>query len=268
MYRILLVTDQEHLLKVYEGFAEWNALGFAPPLLLTDVQQAMERVRAGEVQAVSYALPKDAGQAFFSFMTHFPGIRGMEAASDAERLRRAVSGLRRQLREGEQDEPGADVMALMQREFFHEVISGVRIPEEALRTRIATLSLALNLTSPVVMAELCLPEGQEYINQVWRYGRGRLETALHNFFDRDWLEGRFIAEMESLAKITLLFCPKIPLTLERANELFYDHLTRAREEVKLYLDLGMQVRYVWNYDSLTELTGGQQGREAYRAEGL
>lgn len=266
MYRLLLVTDEESLLRVFASFADWEALGFAPPALLTDVQQAQQLVSAGEVDAVSYALPKGTGQAFYNFMTGYPHIRGMEAAGDEMRLRRAVNGLRRQLRENEQEIGHGDVLPLLQNEFFHALLGGARVTPAELRLRMQALELTLDEASPLAVAQLRLPDDQVYIDQVWRYGRERLKVALHNFFDRELPQGRFVVDVMSLQEIKLLFCPCRPIGEEEMLALFYEHLTVVREEIKLYLDLGMKVGTVTVYKNLSTLASQQAGWVVYREE--
>lgn len=268
MYQLLLVTDQKNLLRLFESFTDWQALGFAPPLLYNDVHEAMQMVSQGEVDAVSYALPKDSGQAFYHFMTGYPKVCGMEAASDLPRLRRAVSGLRRQLREREQapEEMQGDVLGLLQMEFFHTLMGGARMAPEKLENRVRALKLQIETESPLAVAHMRMPHGQVYIDQVWRYGRDRLKVALHNFFDRELPQGRFVLDVMSLSEIKLMFCPREPMGEQAMLDLFYDHLTRAREEVKQYLDLGMQVTRVLVYDDLWQMTRGDAGRILYETE--
>lgn len=266
MYRLLLVTDQENLLGLFESFGDWQALGFAPPLLLRDPGEAKRHIEAGEVDAVSYALPKEEGQAFYAFLAQYPQVRGLEAASDLTRLRRALNSLRRQLRESEQDEISADVRALLQYEWFHTLLGGAQMGEKELRARLAALQLPLSLHSPVVVAQLSLPHGQLYIEQVWRYGSDRLKVALHNFFDRDLPGALFVLDVMSLGEIKLMLAPKEDIGEKELLELFYEHLTRVREEVKGYLDLGIGVRTVGVYQSLAAMTAGDDPRILYQAE--
>lgn len=266
MYRLLLVTDESNLLNVFGEFVDWEALGFAPPALLTDVQEAQKMVSAGDVDAVSYALPKDTGQAFYSFMAGYPHIRGMEAAGDEMRLRRAINGLRRQLRENEQEDIHGDVLPLLQNEFFHALLGGAKLTPEKLKIRMQMLKLRLDEASPLAMAQLRMPDDQAYIDQVWRYGRERLKVALHNFFDKELPKGYFVLDVMSLQEIKLLFCPVQPIGEEELLGMFYDHLTSAREEIKRYLDLGIQVDTVRVYENLASLASQQAARVVYRAE--
>ena len=65
MYRLMLVTDQKNIRDLFSNFRDWNTLGFEQPIVLENVDEAKERLQNGEADAVSYLLPKEAGQALF-----------------------------------------------------------------------------------------------------------------------------------------------------------------------------------------------------------
>ena len=44
MYKLMLVTDQEDIREAFRSFPEWKQLGFEPPLLLNDVEEAKLRL--------------------------------------------------------------------------------------------------------------------------------------------------------------------------------------------------------------------------------
>ena len=110
----MLVTDQGDITEAFRSFTEWAHMGFDVPILLSDVEEAKQRLSRQEADAVAYLLPKDAGQDFFSFLSTHPEIVGMEAAGDHARLRRELGITRRILLEREEQDGLDDVLPMLQ----------------------------------------------------------------------------------------------------------------------------------------------------------
>ena len=253
MYQVLLVTDQRDIRDVFEAFPDWADLGFDRPRVIAAVEEAMRFIDSDTVDAVAYVLPKEEGQSFFSFLARHPRVRCMEAASDTQRLRRALGTLRRALHEAGSVDVHTDVLPILQAEFFHSLIDGAPLDREALRARTAALRMQISLDAPVCVASLQLPQGEAYLEDVWRYGRERLEVALRNFFERDLAELRYVLDVLSPSDIRLLACPKEALDAEEMRRRTDAHLAEALESVQEYLDLEIQVRCVRLYEDLPAL---------------
>ncbi len=255
MYQVLLVTDQPDVRETFESFPDWTELGFETPKIVLTAREAMLLVESGVADAVAYVLPKDEGQAFFSFLAQHPEVRGMEAASDPLRLRRALSSLRRALHERMATDTFTDVLPILQSEFFHSLLEGVHISSEELHARAAALHIQLALDSPVCLAQLQLPQGESYLDEVWRYGRNRLETALRNFFERDEADLRYVLSVLNPYNIKLLACPKSQVDRETLRRRIAERLANGREETMEYLELEVKVQTLNLYDNLSVLCG-------------
>lgn len=253
MYQVLLVTDQQDVRETFESFADWPALGFERPRVVRTAKEAMLLIESGAADAVAYVLPKDEGQAFFSFLAQHPQVRCIEAASDPLRLRRALGSLRRALHERSATDMLTDVLPILQTEFFHSLLEGMPIGDEELRARAAALRVQLALDAPVCLARLQLPQGEVYLEEVWRYGRVRLEVALRNFFERDEADLRYVLGVLSPREIKLLACPKAAIDGETLRRRVAERLVQGRSEAMEYLELEVKVENLTLYDSLSAL---------------
>ena len=255
MYQVLLVTDQQDVQEAFDSFPDWRSLGFEPPRIVRTAKEATLLVESGAADAVAYVLPKDEGQSFFSFLTQYPQIRCMEAASDPLRLRRALGSLRRALHEQSADDAHTDVLPLLQAEFFRGLLEDAPAPIDALRARAAALNIELALDAPVCLVRLQLPQGEVYLNEVWRYGRERLELALRNFFERDEPGLRYVLYVLSPREIKLLACPKAPIGGEELRRRVTERLAQGRAETLEYLELEVKIQSIAFYENLGEMEG-------------
>lgn len=258
MFRVLLVTDQQEVREVFASFEDWTSLGFDRPQMVQTAKEGMLLVDSGVVDAVAYSLSKEEGQGFFSFLAEHPGVRNLEAATDPLRLRRALGALRRALHERAGVDVLTDVLPILQTEFYHSLMEGAPLKRDDLYTRIAALQMQVAIDSPVCVAHLQLPQGEEYVEEVWRYGRNRLENALRTFFERDLQDMRFVLNVMSAREIKLLGCPKKPLTADDLCTRTQMRLAQGREETLEYLELEVQVQTLLLYDNLPALCAGVQ----------
>jgi len=251
MYQVLLVTDQQEVREAFDSFPDWNLLGFEPPRIVHTAKEAMLLIESGAADAVAYVLSKDEGQAFFSFLTQYPQVRCMEAASDPLRLRRALGSLRRALNEQSAADAFTDVLPILQAEFFHSLLEDAALPPpDELRARAAALHIPLATDAPVCLARLQLPQGETYLSEVWRYGRERLELALRNFFERDEPDLRCVLGVLNPREIKLLACPKAPIGAEALRHRVAERLAQGHAETLEFLELEVKVESVTVYENL------------------
>lgn len=264
MYQVLLVTDQQDVREAFESFSDWRLLGFEPPRIVRTAKEAELLVESDAADAVAYMLPKDEGQAFFSFLAQYPHIRCVEAASDSLRLRRALNSLRRALNEQSADDAHIDVLPILQAEFYHSLLGEAALPPpDEMRARASALRISLALDAPVCLARLQLPQGETYLNEVWRYGSDRLALALRNFFERDEPDLRYVLGVLNPREIKLLACPKAAIDGEALRTRVTERLAQGRAETMEYLELEVRVQTISFYENLAMLDGS-----AFEASGL
>ena len=97
MYKLLLVCDKEEVCGLYEGFSEWEKLGFEKPVIAKDAQTGIDHLGKQRFDAVSCLLSIGEGKKFFSYLSKRTDILGMETVRDEEKLRREISSARRML---------------------------------------------------------------------------------------------------------------------------------------------------------------------------
>lgn len=253
MYKLMLVTDQEDVREAFKSFPEWGKLGFEEPLLLSDVEEAKRRLNRQEADAVAYLLPKDAGQDFFTFLSTHQEIVGMEAAGDHARLRREIGITRRTLVEREQEADLDDVLPMLQADFFHTILQGTHFEAADLDRRVEMLQLQIRPQWPVCLLSMRMPQGERFLDEVWRYGSERLENALRNIFERDEPDMSYVLQVLNPHHMRLLAYPKTQMTAGEVELHTKNHMLVAKEDLKEFFDLDMEIRKCIVYESLYAL---------------
>ena len=127
MYKLLLVSDKAEVRALYEGFAEWENLGFERPAVAASAQEGIELLSHNRYDAVSSLLSVSEGKQFFAYLARRPELLGMETARDEARLRREISAARRALSSryaARQTKQVDDLTRAMQNEFFCDLLRG------------------------------------------------------------------------------------------------------------------------------------------------
>lgn len=249
----MLVTDQKNIRDLFSHFRDWKTLGFEEPIVLEDVSEAKERLAQGEADAVSYLLPKDAGQDLFSFLSHHADLVGVEPADNEERLRRELNMTRRILHEREEEPAYDDVLPMLQNDFYNSILCGSAYSQEHLERRVQMLKLDICVEAPAAIASLRMPQGEIFLDEIWRYGRARLENALRNIFEREEDTVRYVLHMLNPHHMRMLALSKVPTDAATLEMLMQEHLTNAQEDLKEYFDLEMDVHHISVYDSFYAL---------------
>lgn len=261
MYRLMLVTDQKNIRDLFSNFRDWNTLGFEQPIVLENVDEAKERLQNGEADAVSYLLPKEAGQALFSFLSHHEELVGVEPADNEERLRRELNMTRRILHEREEEPAYDDVLPMLQSDFYSSILCGSSFSQENLEQRVRALKLDICVDAPAAIVSLRMPQGEIFLDEIWRYGRARLENALRNLFEREEETVRYVLHMLNPHHMRMLALPKAPIDASTLEMLTQEHLANAQEDLKEYFDLEMDVHHISVYDSFYALCASRAQKE-------
>lgn len=263
MYRLMLVTDQKNIRDLFSHFKDWNLLGFEEPIVLEEVAEAKERLSRGEADAVSYLLPKSAGQDLFSFLSYHTDLVGVEPADNEERLRRELNMTRRILHEREEEPAYDDVLPMLQSDFYNSILCGAAYSQESLEQRVQMLRLDICVDAPSAVASLRMPQGEMFLDEIWRYGRARLENALRNIFEREDAAVRYVLHMINPHHMRMLALPKQPTNAATLEMLTQAHLANAQEDLKEYFDLDMDVHHISMYDTFYALcAAGAQKKKA------
>lgn len=252
MYKLMLVTDQKEVRDFFNRFSDWNLLGFERPTIFADVQEAKSYLCENHTDAVSYLLPKEQGQDFFTFLSGHREIVCVEPTGDEKRLRRELNTTRRVLLEREEELEVDDVLPMLQNDFYTSLLHGTTYSADELSMRVDMLKIEVVLDAPVSMASLRMPQGDVFLDEVWRYGSERLENALRNIFEREDERIRYVLHVINPHHMRMLGLPKVKLDEFSVRTLTQEHLHLAQEEIKEYFDLDMDIHWLTIFDSLYE----------------
>lgn len=257
MYRLLLVSDKEDIRALYEGFSEWENLGFEKPAVAANAKEGISQLSQRRFDAVSSLLSVSEGKQFFAYLSKRPEMLGMETARDEARLRREISSARRALSSRDaarQTKQVDDLTRAMQGEFFCDLLRGTGYDAERIDERVRSLKMeVIDPARPAAMSSFRLPQGDYFLAEVWRYGRERLENALKNIFENGDDRMHFVLLIINPHHMRLIGLPKEEMTKEQIYRQMEVHLMRCRASLEAYFELKLDIKRIIGYDSLYAL---------------
>ena len=257
MYRLLLVSDKEDIRALYEGFSEWEKLGFEKPAIAANAKEGISQLSQRRFDAISSLLSVSEGKKFFSYLSRRPEMLGMETARDEARLRREISCARRTLSSRDaarQTKQVDDFTRALQNEFFCDLLRGAAMDMTRIDERAQSLKMqAVDPARPAAMASFRLPQGDYFLAEVWRYGRERLENALRNIFENGDDRMHFVLLIINPHHMRLLALPREEMSAEEVVSQMNVHLMRCRGSLEQYFELALDIKRVVGYDTLYAL---------------
>jgi len=257
MYKLLLVSDKAEVRSLYEGFSEWENLGFERPAIAADAQEGIALLSRSRFDAVSSLLSIREGKQFFSYLSRRPEMLGMETARDEARLRREISKARRALSSRDaarQTKQVDDLTRVMQGEFFCDLLRGAAFDEMHINERVQLLKMnTIDPKRPVTMSSFRLPQGDYFLAEVWRYGRERLENALRNIFENGDSRMLFVLLIINPHHMRLIGVPREEMSEDEVYQQMSTHLIRCQASLEAYFELTLDIKRIVRYDSLYAL---------------
>jgi len=257
MYKLLLVSDKAEVRALYDGFSEWEKLGFERPVIAANACEGIERLSKSRFDAVSSLLSVSEGKQFFAYLSRRPEMLGMETARDEARLRREISSARRALSSRDaarQTKQVDDLTRALQGEFFCDLLRGAAFDEDRIDERMRSLKMqGIDPERPVAMSSFRLPQGDYFLAEVWRYGRERLENALKNIFENGDSRMHFVLLIINPHHMRLLGIPREAMTADEVAMQMETHLARGKASLEAYFELQLNIKRIVKYDSLYAL---------------
>lgn len=257
MYKLLLVSDKAEIRSLYEGFAEWEKLGFERPAVAASAQEGISKLSHSRFDAVSSLLSVSEGKQFFAYLSRRPEMLGMETARDEARLRREISSARRALSSRDaarQMKQVDDITRAMQGEFFCDLLRGAAMDVSRIDESMRSLRMSSVLAQrPAAMSSFRLPQGDYFLAEVWRYGRERLENALKNIFENGDERMHFVLLIINPHHMRLLGLPREDMTREEVDQQMRTHLNRCQASLEAYFELTLDIKRVVSYENLYAL---------------
>lgn len=97
---------------------------------------------------------------------------------------------------------------MLQADFFHTILQGTHFETADLDRRVEMLRLQIRPQWPVCLISMRMPQGERFLDEVWRYGSERLENALRNIFERDEPDMSYVLQVLNPHHMRLLAYPK------------------------------------------------------------
>ncbi|GHU69283.1 hypothetical protein FACS1894184_13040 [Clostridia bacterium] len=258
MYTVMLVTDRPAVLANFERFERWEDLGYTRPLLFTSAADALSALASHTVHAVSIDIPPGDSAALYDRL-HGMSMFFLEPVADPAALGTVLERMTRMIEARAASSTASAQTPLLRETFFQTLLDGLMHNQSVMRNRLNMLGLQNAADSPCLLITLRMENGEEYMHDVWRYGRARLTMALRKFLQY----GMNRAEGENTIAYTLsglragtmrlLACPLAPMDIEslRAAAIEYtsDQITRVEE----FLDLELSIESADELDGLKAL---------------
>lgn len=187
MYRLLIVTGNPEVRNMFEAMEGWESLGFKPPRLRENTQEALECMSRHQIDAIAMD-PSPALDDLRAYLEEkCPTMLRFPLASGCEEQEEIVRELGRTLRSLHADHSNAEYdlkSALYQcrERLLKTVVCGLVPTERELRRRLYVLNCFEKPDVPCVLARLSMDSDDPFLTSRWHYGSERLETALRNFF--------------------------------------------------------------------------------------
>ena len=263
MYRLLIAANDSRMLDGLNDSIAWKSLNFCPPMFVTTADEAIETMKTKRVDCVAYLLDTQEARKLSYFLnTMRPSLPVFEWQRSAEEQTRVVRDMCRILDRLHADMTDAiydeeTVLSMLRDELMHRLLAGEIRSEENLRAQLQMLRAHFSPDKQCVLYEFDLPQGEIYLNSLWRYGSERLENALRaNFFGRYYEDLYYPVAVLNPRHIRLVVCQRADRENEPAESLTAradQRVSQVLESIKEYLGLDMVLLARETLDSLCAL---------------
>ena len=253
MYTILLATDQPDILRNFQGFSGWETLGFNAPLFASDAEEALAVLSKSAVQAVAIALPPKHSAILYDRL-HGQHMLYLEPVADPDALRdvlKRMAGMIEHQAQGQKTP--APMRTTLCETFWQTLLDGLMHSEAVLRNRLLVLELPVSADVSCLMVTLRMINGEQYLDEVWRYGRARLAMALRKFLQAETPDMIYALSGFRAGTLRMLACPVQPMDTQTLRTKALAHIDRALEDITEYLDLELAVEDMIGLDGLKSL---------------
>jgi len=255
MYTVLLATGQKEISDNFAQFDGWERLGYSRPVIAATCDEASAALSANFVHAVSVALPTKESARLHDRL-HGMHMLFLEPVADSASLEEVLRKMTLMIERQSEPRPEASMLASIRDTFFQTLLDGLMHSETVLRNRLQVLKLPICPDDPCVLVTLMLDNAEQYLGEIWQYGRARLQLALRKFLSSE--SGGLYCAIGSIraGAIRLICCPMTGISLISADELEAkadEYITRSIERVSDFLELPLKVSSKKTLPGLTSL---------------
>ncbi|HHT14300.1 MAG: hypothetical protein ACOX6G_09680 [Christensenellales bacterium] len=261
MYKLLLITDREDVRTAFESITDWQQLMFHPITICSTVEEGLEHLDSYAVDAMGYCMTGGDVSQLHRYLNEHPSLPVFQTHKHLENVRDELTAIRRFLDRMHMDDTDAsfsemEIITMLRDELMRDLLSGNIQSEQKFMGRVKLARANISLKHHCYLYEFDLPQGEIYMEDTWRYGAERLESALrNNFFKRFVDDIYYDVRVLNPRHIRVIACPRMDslLTNEETLALVNKHIPMAIQDIKDYLDLDLALKEKVEFDSLLRL---------------
>ena len=259
MFKLLLATDKPALRHLFENVIQWSEQGFSYPIIALDATEAVQILKSQVVDAVGFHFTSGQESELLTYLQqdrrsipHFSVYEDeMKQLQALQELKSVLNRINSDFSDSEYDE---DTMrSILRHEFVHDLLSLRIKSKEDMTRQLKLVRSKLSYTTPCMVFEMDMPQGEVYLSSTWHHGMERLENSLRaNFFNR-YAENIYFA----VAVLTNRFIRVVAVQrndfhveTEQLTKTAKQHVEDTLEQIKDYLDLDIKITASGLVDSL------------------
>lgn len=266
MYKLLLATNDPAVEEAFSA-VKWEELGFKRPRIVASAEEAINSLSANHADAVAIGLPKEQDDALFAALLEKNQLLPVMAVSTkpgivetyALELRRVLGRINSDVSNDAFSQ--ADLLKECRHEFFRALMGGKIESAADVQRRLRLIRSKMDPTKPCVVAELVIPQENDFLRGRWQYGTERLEVALRNIFGVEVQGLRILSCVLPGERIVLLGCPMLfhegPAEDASITGIISEHIRDSIAHVDEYMGIDLQIASIRVLPNLTALATKQ-----------
>ena len=269
MYKLLLVSDQEDVLKAFAQINNWEMLGFKPPHIRHDFEGTVDSLAKHHADGICIAVEPDQEELILAYLQQkFPNVAIFEAGHTEDEVRRYLSELKILLNRinadfyNERATNARDVLQLCRHEFFRKVINGQVKNSTDLHRNMRLLRSRMDADRPCLLIEIEQSAPNDRLEGRWHYGKERLEVALRTSFAGDLNGIHILPTIHSDGRILILACPlhgvDTDMTVDTMTAMLTNYTADSIEHMKEFFGLELHITGIRVFPALTALCGNTE----------
>jgi len=192
MYKLLLVSDRQEVLRAFDQVTNWEMIGFKPPHIRHDFEGAKDSLSKHSCDGIAIAVSPEEEEKIMAYLwEYYPLISIFQAGTTPEEVVGYLNELRTLLNRlhadfSEDEFNKLEMLQLYRHEFLRQVVLGnVALPE--LYRYMRLLRSRMDTERPCVVLELTQTSvADDRLEGRWDYGPGRMELAMRRSFGGDF----------------------------------------------------------------------------------
>ncbi len=267
MYKLLLVSDREEVLKAFGEITNWEMLGFRQPHIRNNYDGMLDSLQKHHADGIAIAMTEqnEENQIYAYLQQHYPAVSIFEAGTNQEEIIRYLGELKTLLNRIRADFSNenfseADILQQCRHEFLRKVMAGKMTDQAELRRYMHLLRSKMDADRPCLVMDIEQSAVRDdRLEGRWPYGEQLLEGALKKSFGGNYLGLHIFPSVYPDGRIVVLACPlhgeEKQLSEEEMKEEVTRHVTDGVLHLKEYNGLDLHITGVRIMPALTAFCG-------------